>query len=84
VVCSEQARSYKPAPGLFRYALEVIGLTPADVLHVGDSLHADVGGARKAGIDVVWVCRDRRIHDIGSATPNHKISSLKGLREFLE
>jgi len=41
----------KPDPGIFRIALERLGV-PADetVLHVGDSLRYDVAGARAAGI----------------------------------
>ena len=55
---------YKPSPLIFQQALEVLGLRPDEVLHVGDSLSADVGGAQAAGITAVWVNRrDRPVPD---------------------
>ena len=36
------------------------GMAADEVLHVGDSLHADVAGARAAGIAAVWVNRRGR------------------------
>ncbi len=83
VVSSEQAASYKPESAIFEHALEVFSLKPRNVLHVGDSLHSDVGGARSAGICAVWVCRERRIHDVGSGEADHKISSLSDLRRIV-
>jgi 2-haloacid dehalogenase/putative hydrolase of the HAD superfamily len=84
VVTSEDARCYKPEPEIFRRALEVMGLAPGDVLHVGDSVHSDVGGAANAGIAAVWLCRERRIYDIGRPGENHKILSLRDLATLLE
>ncbi len=55
VVTSEECRSYKPRPETFRKALATLGLPPEDTLHVGDSLSADVAGARAAGIPVLWI-----------------------------
>ncbi len=83
VVCSEDARSYKPDEEIFRMALKVMGCAPGEIVHVGDSLHSDVAGARRSGIDAIWVCRDRRIHDIGDAEPNYKIRSLHELHAIL-
>jgi putative hydrolase of the HAD superfamily len=44
----------KPDPAIFRIALDALGL-PGDgtVLHVGDSLRFDVGGALAAGLQPV-------------------------------
>jgi putative hydrolase of the HAD superfamily len=58
VLTSAQERTRKPAPELFRRALERLGgIDPADALHVGDDLVADVGGARAAGIEPVLIDR---------------------------
>jgi putative hydrolase of the HAD superfamily len=43
----------KPDPRIFGFALEVLGTDPARTLHVGDSVHYDVGGARAAGLHPV-------------------------------
>lgn len=40
----------KPDPAIFEIALEATGASPDRTVHVGDSLHMDVGGARAAGI----------------------------------
>jgi 2-haloacid dehalogenase/putative hydrolase of the HAD superfamily len=56
-VSSERARSYKPDPGPFKMALEELGVSADRVLHVGDSVIADVEGARALGIDCLWVNR---------------------------
>jgi putative hydrolase of the HAD superfamily len=45
----------KPDPRIFELALEVVGLTPDRVVHIGDAYHYDVGGARAAGIEPVLI-----------------------------
>lgn len=40
----------KPDPGIFRLALDAVGVAPERAVHVGDSLTADVRGAEAAGI----------------------------------
>ncbi|MFH0981407.1 MAG: HAD family hydrolase, partial [Planctomycetota bacterium] len=83
VVTSEDARSYKPHPTIFQKALAEMGVSPGHVMHVGDSLHSDVGGARPLGIATTWICREERIFDVGEAYPDHKISSLLELKSLL-
>lgn len=48
----------KPAPAIFLHACERLGLAPAQVLHVGDDPHADVAGARAAGLRTAWINRN--------------------------
>ncbi len=79
VVTSEAARSYKPDPRIFHRALELTGWDPAAVLHVGDSLHSDVGGAHAAGLQAAWINRAHRIHDIGTETPEFEWPDLRPL-----
>ena len=43
----------KPDPGTFAPALEALGTDPARTLHVGDSVHYDIRGARAAGMPAV-------------------------------
>jgi putative hydrolase of the HAD superfamily len=40
----------KPDPGIFRFALEATGVATGRTVHVGDTVGADVDGARAAGI----------------------------------
>ena len=48
----------KPSPEIFEAALARHVLRPAEALHVGDSEHHDVAGARAAGMAVVLIDRD--------------------------
>jgi putative hydrolase of the HAD superfamily len=58
VVISAEFGAAKPDPAIFRAALERVEATASEALHVGDSLEADVEGARAAGVEAVFVARD--------------------------
>lgn len=45
----------KPAVEIFLHTLEQLGVAPGNALHVGDNLHADVGGAQDTGMAAVWI-----------------------------
>jgi len=47
----------KPNPRIFQVALETWGASPSQAVMVGDTLGADILGARNAGIFSVWVTR---------------------------
>lgn len=51
VVTSEQARARKPDPRIFAHALRKAGASIGTSLMVGDSITADMAGARAAGWD---------------------------------
>ena len=48
----------KPHPRIFQLALALAGVRPNEAVHVGDSIPADVEGARSAGITPVFVQRE--------------------------
>ncbi|MEP6640283.1 MAG: HAD-IA family hydrolase [Gaiellales bacterium] len=52
VVDSASSGSSKPDPGIFRRALDALGVDPARALHIGDTEDTDGAGARAAGVDV--------------------------------
>lgn len=83
VVSSEQARCYKPDSAIFRQALDLLDVSPDRAVHVGDSLHSDVGGAMGLGISAVWLRREGRIHDIGNSKPWRTIRSLTEIHQLL-
>ena len=68
VITAQQARCYKPALGIFRLALERIGASPSEVLHVGQSAYHDVIPAKSLGMDAVWVNRPSAREGIGAVT----------------
>lgn len=54
-------RVSKRSGGLFKEALKAYGLSSRDLIHVGDSLGADLLGAFKAGVAAVPVSRKNRL-----------------------
>ena len=60
IVTSEDAKSYKPRPEIFKMAMRKMKLLPRQVLHVGDSLTSDILGAHNCGIDSFWLNREKR------------------------
>ncbi len=58
VVSSATAGSRKPEPAIFERALEMAGVGPAQVVHVGDTPEEDAAGARAAGIAPLLIDRD--------------------------
>ena len=75
VVISAELGVAKPDPAIFRAALDRLGAGAADAMHVGDSVEADVAGARAAGLEAVLVARD------GAPAPDgvRVVASLDGL-----
>jgi putative hydrolase of the HAD superfamily len=55
VMVSAEYAVRKPNPLLFEAAAARIGAEPADIWFVGDSLIADVSGARATGMTAVWL-----------------------------
>ncbi|MBA3415801.1 MAG: HAD family hydrolase [Chloroflexia bacterium] len=58
ITTSASAGFYKSRPEIYLHAVERFGLEPAAVVHVGDSLRWDVGGAQRAGLRAVWITGD--------------------------
>jgi 2-haloacid dehalogenase len=68
VVTAQQAKRYKPNPRGFELMFERIGLPPARILHVAQSLYHDHVPAKRLGLATIWV--NRRAGREGSgATP---------------
>lgn len=59
-VASAEVGAAKPDPRPVRRALELAGVAPREAWLAGDSVEADVGAARAAGVRPVLVDRDRR------------------------
>ena len=81
VVVSATAQLEKPDPAIFRAALERAAVSPAEAIHVGDSLTADVRGARAAGIHPVLLDRRHRYtpDQAGDATVIYSLRELPPL-----
>ena len=76
----------KPEAPFFGAALADLGLSPWEVAMVGDDAHADVGGAKKAGLRGVQVKtgKYRAGISIPDAEPDLVLDSIAGLAEALD
>jgi HAD superfamily hydrolase (TIGR01509 family) len=89
VVISEAVGIRKPRAEIFAAVLDRLGVAPGEVLHVGDSLRADVDGAAAFGIPSVWITRrvsdaDRRLREHAGAKPDFVIQDLAELSSLLD
>jgi FMN hydrolase / 5-amino-6-(5-phospho-D-ribitylamino)uracil phosphatase len=82
VVFSQDLGVEKPDARMFYAACEQAGCAPRELMHVGDSLRADVVGANGVGAVSVWLNRDGREKD-ASIAPDIEIRSLTGLLPML-
>lgn len=80
VITSERAGYLKPDKRIFEFALSNTGATAAESLMIGDSLDADVVGAREAGWHQVFFNPDQEEH---SEKIHKEIRSLRELLDFL-
>ncbi len=68
VITAEQIGSYKPALKNFETMMQRVGVPPAQILHVAQSIHHDIQPASSLGLSTVWV--NRRQNQAGTgATP---------------
>lgn len=80
IVVSARVGCAKPHPGIFQVALERAKARPEQVIHVGDSYHADLLGAQAVGITGVLLDREDKV----SLDDHLKIRSLDELLTILE
>jgi putative hydrolase of the HAD superfamily len=75
----------KPAPQIFRAALECLALPPQEVAFVGDFLRYDVKGAQNVGMKGIWKQVANRPPDLddSSIVPDATIARIGELPEVL-
>lgn len=54
----------KPAPGIFHFALEHLGVAPGEVVYVGDDPANDLAGARQAGLLALDVAAEGQLETL--------------------
>ncbi len=83
VVVSGAVNKRKPSPEIFQKALKKIGVSAENTVFVGDTVDADVIGAKAAGMKSIFI--ERRIQqDAEQACPNQTIKSLSELSEAIK
>ncbi len=89
VVISETFGIRKPRREIFDAVLKELGVEPAEALHVGDSLRADVGGAASLGIHTAWITRrvadpERALREHEGPAPEFVIADLAEIEALLD
>jgi FMN phosphatase YigB (HAD superfamily) len=73
VIVSDEIGIRKPRREIFEAVANSLDCAPDEILHVGDSLHADVAGAAEFGMRTVWLTR--RVRD-----PEAELARFEGPR----
>jgi len=82
VVTAEQARAYKPAEAIFRFAMDKMGCGPEDFVHVAAGWWTDIEPAARLGMHKVWINRRSEPGD-AKCQPYGELPTLAGLPEML-
>lgn len=89
VVISDAVGIRKPRPEIFEAAIARLGVAPDEVIHVGDNLRTDVGGASACGLATAWITRrvadaERQLREHEGAAPDFVIADLAELPDLIE
>jgi FMN phosphatase YigB (HAD superfamily) len=76
VVTSASAGFYKSRPEIYWHAADLLDAIPQRMIHVGDSLRFDVGGAGQAGLGTVWLQQDGAEAPNGDFRPDLTLDTL--------
>jgi putative hydrolase of the HAD superfamily len=75
-VVSGEIGTGKPEPEIFHHLLERLGVTPGEVLMVGNSLARDIMGGKRAGLHTCWLALEGEEEPVGLIEPDFTIHSL--------
>jgi len=73
----------KPAPEMFELCLERFGIAAHELLHIGDNVSTDVGGAQRAGVRALWFNGRDEGWPEALPPPDFEVRSIAGLAELL-
>lgn len=73
----------KPDPGIFRFALDRLGVPPAAAVMIGDTPEADILGANHIGLYSIWVTRRAVRSDPAPARPDATVARLDEIPALL-
>jgi putative hydrolase of the HAD superfamily len=77
IVISGAVNKRKPSPEIFKRTLKVLGVSASETVFVGDTLDADIEGAKAVGMKAVYI--ERRSEKVEHVSPDQTIKSLSEL-----
>ena len=78
-IFSSDSHSIKPSPLLYQQALDEIGCRPDEALFIGDSLRADIEGAKTIGLTTIWITNRK---DESHPCVDYAVSSLHDIEDL--
>lgn len=83
IVVSGAVNKRKPSPEIFESTLRTLGVSAAETVFVGDTVDADIGGAKAVGMKAIYI--ERRVQkEAENVCPDQTIKSLSELSMALE
>ena len=73
IIIGGQEPEQKPARSIFDKALKLANCEAHEVIHIGDSLAADIAGARNSGITTVWIQHQQPLDAELGIDPHHTV-----------
>ena len=83
IIIGGQEKEQKPAKSIFEKALGLVDCQPEEVIHVGDSLSADIAGANNTGIASIWIQHGQEPPSDASQQPTYTIDHPAALPALL-
>jgi len=83
IVISGEFGEGKPAPSIFRHAMELLGIGPDEGIMVGDKLTTDILGSGRAGLRNVWLNRHGVARD-DAIVPTYEAADLTSLLQIMD
>ena len=81
MIYAETVGVSKPDPEIFHIAMERAGVSPQEMIHVGDSIEDDIIPATELGIKSFLIVREREKPDIKNSIPDN-VPIIKNLHEL--
>ncbi len=84
-VAARHVGQAKPHPAIFLHTCQLLGVTPTQLLHIGDDPQLDVLGAAAVGARTCWINRTANPWPVElGAPPDLEFSTLTALADWLE
>lgn len=83
IIIGGQEPAEKPASSIFAKALTLAQCRNDEVIHIGDSLKADVAGANNSGIVSVWISHGNDLDPAANIIPDHIIENPFQIRDLV-
>lgn len=82
VVVSAAVNKRKPSPEIFQSTLKELSVSASETVFVGDTIDADIEGAKVVGMKAIYI--ERRVQEFDKFCPDQTIKSLSELPLALE